>query len=125
MNNSAISTLPVGDISVQQHGKSIPQVRPVSLRVAELEAECARLRLALARKEQDLEQKEKELKAHYEGREGLRTEVANYRWLRSNATLHRSIIKGSFEIRVQAPMEVPIGLDDLVGQIRTQQQFLA
>ena len=122
MNNSAISAFPVGDLSIQQHGKSIAQVRPVSLRVAELEAECARLRLALARKEQDLEQKEKELKSHYEGREGLRTEVANYRWLRSNATLHRSIIRGSFEIRVQAPMEVPIGLDDLVGQIRTQHQ---
>ena len=122
MNNNAISVLPVGDISIQQHGKSIAQVRPVSLRVAELEAECARLRLALARKEQDLEQKEKELKAHYEGRERLRTELANYRWLRSNATLHRSIIRGSFEIRVQAPLEVPIGLDDLVGQIRTQHQ---
>ncbi|WP_434141284.1 hypothetical protein JQR84_24310 (plasmid) [Pseudomonas luteola] len=122
MNNNAISVLPVRTVTSRQQGMSIAQVRPVSLRVAELEAECARLRLALARKEQDLEQKEKELKAHYEGREGLRTEVANYRWLRSNATLHRSIIRGSFEIRVQAPLEVPIGLDDLVGQIRTQHQ---
>ncbi|RRW39816.1 hypothetical protein EGJ52_23655 [Pseudomonas luteola] len=122
MNNNAISVLPVRTVTSRQQGMSIAQVRPVSLRVAELEAECARLRLALARKEQDLEQKEKELKAHYDGREGLRTELANYRWLRSNATLHRSIIKGSFEIRVQAPMEVPIGLDDLVGQIRTQHQ---
>jgi len=122
MNNNAISVLPVRTVTSRQQGMSIAQVRPVSLRVAELEAECARLRLALARKEQDLEQKEKELKAHYDGREGLRTELANYRWLRSNATLHRSIIKGSFEIRVQAPMEVPLGLDDLVGQIRTQHQ---
>jgi hypothetical protein len=125
MNNTAISTFPVRDFSTHQQDTSAAQGGLRSMRVIELEAECALLRLALAYKEKELAEKDALLRTHYDAREGLRAEVARYRWLRGNTTLHRSITRGFFEIRMPAPMEVPAGLDDLVDQVRAQQQLLA
>ena len=91
-------------------------------RLAELEAEREHLLRALKQKDAELAEKEAALKEHYRAREGIRSEVANYRWLRSNATLHRSAIPGFVDIRVSASVNAPAGLDDLLDQIRNQHQ---
>ena len=113
-----------GPVYVLHVSKEAEQAKaePAEQRLAELEAEREHLLRALKQKDAELAEKEAALKEHYRAREGIRSEVANYRWLRSNATLHRSAIPGFVDIRVSASVNAPAGLDDLLDQIRTQHQ---
>ncbi len=113
-----------GPVYVLHVSKEAEQAKaePAEQRLAELEAEREQLMQALKHKDAELAEKEAALKEHYRAREGIRSEVANYRWLRSNATLHRSASPGSYEIRVPESLKAPAGFDDLINQIRAQHQ---